>query len=313
MAKVMIIGACGQIGTELTIALKARYGRDQVVATDLRKPSLVLSDSVFEILDVQDKKQLSSLVRKHKTEQIYHLAALLSAKGEEDPIHTWRLNAEGTIGVLEVARTNSLKQVFFPSSIAVFGPNAPQKQTPQKCYLNPTTMYGITKLVGEQLCAYYRTKYDLDVRSLRYPGLISSRQAPGGGTTDYAVDIFRACVQGSAFKCYLSANTRLPMMYIKDAISGTIQLMEANVEQLSVKDSYNFSAISFSVEELVEAIRLYYPRFEIQYIPDHRQQIAASWPESIDDSTARNDWHWQPKYDLSQLVKAMLSEVSEEV
>ena len=313
MAKVMIIGACGQIGTELTLALEERYGRDQVVATDLREPSSLLSDSTFELLDVLNTDQLSTLIRKHKVEQIYHLAALLSAKGEQDPIHTWRLNAEGTLGVLEVARNSKLKRVFFPSSIAVFGPNAPQQQTPQQCYLNPSTMYGITKLTGEQLCSYYRSKYSLDVRSLRYPGLISGRQTPGGGTTDYAVDIFRACVEDNTFNCYLRADTRLPMMYIEDAISGTIQLMEAPFEWLSVRDSYNFSALSFSAEELTEAIRVYYPNFKIHYTPDHRQQIAASWPESIDDSTARNDWLWRPKYELAQLVEAMLSKISEEV
>ena len=310
MAKVLIIGASGQIGTELTLALQARYGHEEVITADLRQPSSLLEGSIFEPLDVLNKEKLSSLVRKYKVQQLYHLAALLSAKGEKDPIHTWKLNAEGTLGVLEVARASALQQVFFPSSIAVFGSSSPRKNTPQQCYLNPSSMYGLTKMVGEQLCAYYRSKYALDVRSLRYPGLVGGRQSPGGGTTDYAVSIFKACIQKSVFSCYLRADTRLPMMHIQDAISGTIQLMEAPFERLSVEDSYNFSAMSFSPAELLEAIRVHYPDFEVRYAPDHRQQIAESWPESIDDSAARRDWYWRPQYDLPQLVEAVLDEVS---
>ncbi len=309
MERTLIIGACGQLGTELTTALQKRYGCDNVIATDIRQPHAAVQQGPFETLDAQNPQDIYACIKKYDISTLYHLAALLSAKGEQNPLHTWSLNAEGTLQILEIARHTKLKRIFFPSSIAVFGPNSPKKQVPQQSYMDPTTMYGITKRAGEQLCAYYHTKYNMDVRSLRYPGLISALSPPGGGTTDYAVDMFVDCIQKGSYECYLTANTQLPMMHITDAINGTIKLMEADRKSLSVRDSYNFAALSFSPATLAAAIRAHFPDFKVHYTPDNRQQIAQTWPHSIDDSQARADWQWKHTYDLPKLVKTMISAI----
>ena len=310
MKRILIIGACGQIGTELTLALRAQLSTEEVIAADIRSPSALIAEGPFEKLDAEDTSLLRKLIKKYEIDTIYHLAALLSAKGEQNPTYTWQLNVNTMLHVLEIVREMKLGQLFFPSSIAVFGPSAPKVQAPQQCYMNPSTIYGISKVAGEQLCAYYRYKYRVDVRSLRYPGLISAKQAPGGGTTDYAVEMFKASISEQSYSCYLEADTRLPMMYIEDAISGTIQLMQAAASRISVQDSYNFAALSFSPQELSEAIQIYKPDFRVNYRPDYREDIAKSWPQSIDDSAACRDWNWKPSYDLAQLVKSMLSTLS---
>ena len=303
--KILIIGALGQIGTELTLALRAKHGAEEVVAVDIRAPHALISDGPYEQIDVRDTDLLQKLIKRYNVGTLYHLAALLSASGEQNPMHTWQLNVDTVLNVLELAVALKLEQVFFPSSIAVFGPSAPKEQTPQQCYLDPTTIYGVTKVAAEQLCAYYRGKYKVDLRSLRYPGLISTKQSPSGGTTDYAGDMFKAALLQQSYACYLSADTRLPMMYMEDAILGTIQLMEADVGSISVRDSYNFAAFSCTPAELADAIRVQIPGFEVRYKPDFRQNIANSWPQCIDDQVAARDWNWKPAYTLEQMVNNM--------
>ena len=303
--KLLIIGSQGQIGTVLTETLRQLYGANHVVAADLRAPISPI-EGPFEQLNVLDGERLLEVVRQHGITQIYHLAALLSAKGEQNPRQTWNVNMEGLFNVLEIARQEDLDKVYFPSSIAVFGGQTPKKATPQFTVLQPETMYGITKEVGEHLANYYWKKYRVDVRSIRYPGLISYQSLPGGGTTDYAVDIFHKAVAGETFHCFLEQDTTLPMMYMPDAIRATIELMDAPADQLSLHYGYNVRAMSFSPEELAAEIRRHIPNFHINYQPDYRQEIAESWVESMDDSYARNDWGWQEEYDLKATVNDMI-------
>jgi nucleoside-diphosphate-sugar epimerase len=305
---VLVTGACGQIGSELVLGLKA-VGYS-VVATDLRKPLVPLEGAdEFEVSDVLDAAQLSTIVSKYKPVQIYHLAALLSAMGEKNPDLAWEVNMKGLKNILDVAVQYKVSRVFYPSTIAIFGPNSPKQHTPQCTVTEPTTIYGISKLAGERWCAYYFQKHGLDVRSLRYPGLISYKTRAGGGTTDYAVDIFFDAVEKGSYSSFLSENTYLPMMYMPDAIRGTIELMETNAELLSQRAGYNFSAMSFSPKELGSEIKKYLPDFKVEYLPDFRQAIADSWPVSIDDSLAQIDWGWEARYDLATMTKDMLANI----
>ncbi len=307
MAKevVLIIGANGQIGTVLSQALRDIYGIGGVITSDLHPPRNSVIGN-FEKLDVLDAKRLNEIVDKYHVTQIYHLAALLSATGEQNPQLAWRVNMDGLLNVLETARHKGIKKVFHPSSIAVFGGQTPKHNTPQYTVLEPRTMYGITKKAGEDLGNYYYEKYGVNVRGLRYPGLISYQSMPGGGTTDYAVDIFHKAVAGEAFECFLKADTRLPMMYMPDAVRATLELMEAPVEKLSMHYAYNLTAMSFTPAEIAAEIQKHIPDFQISYRPDYRQQIAESWIENIDDSLARQDWAWNHSYDLAAMTQDMI-------
>jgi threonine 3-dehydrogenase len=302
--RVLITGANGQIGSVLTQELRQRMGADRVVATDIRDPEQK-TEGPFERLDALDSERLEQLIRRYEITTIYHLAAILSAKGEQNPRQAWQINMESLFNVLEAARKHQL-QLFFPSSIAVFGDNTPRQDTPQDTIMQPTTVYGISKVAGEQWCQYYHQKYGVDVRSVRYPGIIGYQSMPGGGTTDYAVDIYHKAVLGEPFDCFLSGETRLPMLYMDDAIRATIELMEAPAEQITVRTSYNLAGMSFSPAEVAAEIQRYIPEFTIQYAPDFRQKIADSWPNSIEDSQARSDWQWKPRYDLVAMTKDML-------
>ena len=307
--RILVTGATGQIGSELTLALRRRYGSENVVAAFHRTPlPPPLKDSGPSVrLDVTDRAELEEAVRKYKPNVIYHLAAILSAKGEENPAAAWRVNLGGLYNVLEVARAGGVRQVFWPSSIAVFGPKTPKDNTPQDTVLSPTTMYGVTKVAGEYLCDYYARRFRLDVRGVRYPGIISSETPPGGGTTDYAVEMFYAAVKGERYTCFVRPDTVLPMMYMPDCLKAAIQLMEADPSSLTRRADYNVAAMSFSAEELAAEIRKHVPSFQVEYRPDFRQEIADSWPRSIDDSAAREDWGWEPSYDLSRMVEDMLA------
>ena len=307
--RILVTGATGQIGSELTLALRRRYGSENVVAAFHRTPlPPPLKDSGPSVrLDVTDRAELEEAVRKYKPNAIYHLAAILSAKGEENPAAAWRVNLDGLYNVLEVARAGGVRQVFWPSSIAVFGPKTPKDNTPQDTVLSPTTMYGVTKVAGEYLCDYYARRFRLDVRGVRYPGIISSETPPGGGTTDYAVEMFYAAVKGERYTCFVRPDTVLPMMYMPDCLKAAIQLMEADPSSLTRRADYNVAAMSFSAEELAAEIRKHVPSFQVEYRPDFRQEIADSWPRSIDDSAAREDWGWEPSYDLSRMVEDMLA------
>ncbi len=307
MGTILIIGACGQLGTELTESLRSRYGNDTVIATDVASPNEVIQAGPFEKLNAMDGQRLSELVSKYKVTQIYHLAAVLSARGEADPQFAWDLNMKSLLNVLEVARQNSLERVYWPSSIAVFGPSTPMNNTPQNTIMDPNTVYGISKLAGERWCEYYYLKYGVDVRSIRYPGLIGYKSKPGGGTTDYAVDIYYKAIEGQHFNCFLREDTLLPMMYMTDAVEGTIQLMEADSSKIKIRSSYNLHAMSFSPREIFDEIRRSMPALTISYEPDFRQKIADSWPNSIDDSNARADWGWQPRYGLKEMTNEILS------
>lgn len=304
--KILVIGAGGQLGSELTQALWQRHGKENVVATDIRYPDGILSQGNFEILDVQKSKQLSDIIRKNEIRQIYHLAAVLSAAGEKDPSFAWQLNMGGLINVLDAAVEFKVSQVYWPSSIAVFGPATPKVNTPQTTVMDPTTIYGISKLAGERWCDWYFRNRGLDVRSLRYPGLIGYKSKPGGGTTDYAVDIFFKAIEGKHYVCFLKPDTYLPMMYMDDAIKATIDLMEAPSEKVKVRSSYNISAMSFCPSEIADEIRKRIRGFSISFEPDFRQAIADSWPKSIDDSVARADWGWQPRFDLQTMTREIL-------
>mgnify|MGYP000913210565 CR=1 FL=1 len=305
---ILVTGACGQIGSELVMALRARG--NNVIATDLKVPSGELLESgEFQRLDVLNKNSLATLVSKFKVNQIYHLAALLSATGEQNPELAWRVNMKGLRNILDCSVELGVKRLFFPSTIAVFGPTSPKQNTPQHCVMEPNTIYGISKQAGERWCDYYYQKKGLDVRSLRYPGLISYKTKAGGGTTDYAVEIFFEAVKHKQYNCFLSENTVLPMMYMPDAIRGTIELMNAPASSLSIRSAYNFSAFSFSPQDLAKCITVEVPDFSIQYTPDFRQAIADSWPASIDDSFARNDWGWKPEFTLEKMTKDMLSNI----
>ena len=301
-------GAAGQIGSELVPALRDIFGQEKVIATDLVKPKAKsLSEGPFEQLDVTDKSQLEAIIKKHKVKRIYHLAAILSATGEKNPVKAWGVNINGLFNVLEAARQLEVKQVFCPSSIAVFGPLTPRINTPQDTILNPTTMYGVTKVAGEHLSDYYVKKFNLDVRGCRFPGIISHEALPGGGTTDYAVAIFYEAVIYNRYNCFLRPETRLPMMYMPDCLKSIINLMEADFSQLRHHSNFNVTAMSFSASELAAEIKKHLPDFEIDYQPDFRQAIADDWPESIDDTAARKEWGWQPDYDLAGMTADMLS------
>jgi nucleoside-diphosphate-sugar epimerase len=305
---ILVTGACGQIGSELVMALRARG--NNVIATDLKVPSGELLESgEFQRLDVLNKNSLATLVSKYKVNQIYHLAALLSATGEQNPELAWRVNMKGLRNILDCSVELGVKRLFFPSTIAVFGPTSPKQNTPQHCVMEPNTIYGISKQAGERWCDYYYQKKGLDVRSLRYPGLISYKTKAGGGTTDYAVEIFFEAVKHKQYNCFLSENTVLPMMYMPDAIRGTIELMEASASSLSIRSGYNFSAFSFSPKDLANCITSEIPSFAMHYAPDFRQAIADSWPASIDDSFAQKDWGWKPEFTLETMTKDMLSNI----
>lgn len=302
--KILIVGSQGQIGLELTQELRAIYGNDNVIASDLKAPEQ--SNGPFETLDVMDKNRLDEIFKKHNVTQVYLLAALLSATAEKNPRFAWDLNMEGLFNVLNAAKEGVLKKVYWPSSIAVFGPTTPKKNTPQYTVMEPNTIYGISKQAGERYCEYYHQKYGVDVRSIRYPGLIGYKSAPGGGTTDYAVHIYHEALKNKKYECFLSADTELPMMYMPDALKATINLMEAPAEQVKIRSSYNVAGMSFNPEEIAAEIRKHIPEFTISYNPDFRQAIANSWPQSIDDTQAREHWGWKPQYDLAGMTKDML-------
>jgi len=304
---ILVTGAGGQIGTVLTNSLRKKYGRDQVIATDIRPNTH--PDGIFEQLDIMDKDRLKQVILDYKITQIYHLVAILSAKGEKNPLRTWQINMDSLFNVLEAAKTHQIQRIFFPSSIAAFGPNAPAFNTPQLSYLDPTTVYGISKVAAENWCNYYFLKYGLDIRSLRYPGIISYQSAAGGGTTDYAVDIFRAALDKGFFSCFLKSDTKLPMIYMEDAVRATLDLMECPSEQINIRTSYNLAGLSFTPAEIAAEIQKHVPDFNIQYNPDFRQAIADSWPASIDDSAARHDWGWKPKFDLAKMTSEMIRQL----
>ncbi len=311
MDKVLVIGACGQLGSELTHGLSKVFGQDNVIASDISNPNSAVEGFQFERLDVMDAEGTAEIIDKHGITQVYHLAAILSAKGEENPQWAWNLNMTGLLNILEIAKEKNLRKVYWPSSIAVFGPSTPVDNTPQHTVMDPNTVYGISKQAGERWCEYYFEKYGVDVRSIRYPGLIGYKSLPGGGTTDYAVDIYHKALAGEHFECFLSEDTYLPMMYMPDAIKATIDLMEAPAENVKVRSSYNVSAISFSPSEIAASIQKHLPEFSISYHPDFRQPIADSWPNSIDDSVARNDWGWKEAYDLEAMTTDILKNLPE--
>ena len=310
--KILVIGASGQIGVELTLALRKLYGASNVIASDLREQNELLQGTgPYVSLDVMNKEMLHVQVIRQGITQIYLLAAILSATGEKNPHLAWHLNMQGLLNVLDIAKEEKLTKVYWPSSIAVFGPTSPKKNCPQKTIIEPTTVYGISKYAGEFWCNYYFDKYGVDVRSLRYPGLISYKSAPGGGTTDYAIEIFHEALTEGRYECFLSEDTYLPMMYMPDAIRATLELMEAPASSVKVRTSYNLSAISFSPSEIAAEIKKHIPAFEISYAPDYRQAIANSWPQSIDDTTAQNDWGWRPAYDLSKMTEDMIANLKD--
>ncbi|MBK7099346.1 MAG: NAD-dependent epimerase/dehydratase family protein [Sphingobacteriales bacterium] len=309
--KILVIGASGQIGVELTLALRKIYGANNVVASDLREENNLLKGGPYVSLDVMNKEMLHVQVIRQNITQIYLLAAMLSAKGEKNPGLAWHLNMQGLLNVLDIAREENLKKVYWPSSIAVFGPTSPKQNCPQKTIIEPTTVYGISKFAGEFWCNYYHLKYGVDVRSLRYPGLISYKSEPGGGTTDYAVEIFHEAVEEKKYVSFLEEDTYLPMMYMPDAIKATIELMEAPAENITIRTSYNLSAMSFSPKEISAEIKKHIPEFEISYDPDYRQRIANSWPQSVDDAVARADWGWKHEYDLATMTEDMLKNLPE--
>ncbi|MBS1667253.1 MAG: NAD-dependent epimerase/dehydratase family protein [Bacteroidetes bacterium] len=309
--KILVIGASGQIGVELTLALRKLYGNSNVVASDLREENELLKGSgPYVSLDVMNKEMLHVQVIRQNITQIYLLAAILSATGEKNPGLAWHLNMQGLLNVLDIAREEKLKKVYWPSSIAVFGPTSPKINCPQQTIIEPITVYGISKYAGEFWCNYYHQRFGVDVRSIRYPGLISYKSAPGGGTTDYAIEIFHEALENKQYKCFLKEDTYLPMMYMPDAISATIGLMEAPADKLTVHTSYNISAISFSPKEIAAEIKKHIPDFKITYAPDYRQKIADSWPQSIDDSVAKKDWGWKPEYNLSLMTEDMLANLN---
>ncbi len=312
MKRILVTGATGQIGSELTIELRKKYGGDNVIAAGhRRKPSEKLVNSgPFEYIDITDRDGIEKLVKKHDINTIYHLAAVLSAIGEEKPQLAWKVNMDGLYNILEIAREHRFVRVFWPSSIAVFGPEAPRVNTVQDAVLIPRTMYGVTKVAGELLCNYYFLRFGLDVRSVRYPGVISSETPPGGGATDYAVEIFYEAVKKKRYTCFVREDTVLPMMYMPDCLKAAIDLMEADSSRITCRTSYNLTGMSFSAGELTSEIKRYLPEFECEYKPDFRQKIAGSWPESIDDSVAREEWGWNPTYDLSAMTKDMIEKLT---
>ena len=310
MKKVLVIGAGGQIGTELVIELRKRFGNQQVIAADVKEEcSDALKDGPYVKMDVLDKEFVTTFIKEEKPTDVYLLAALLSATAEKHPEFAWRLNMEGLFTILDLAKDGFIQKIFWPSSIAVFGPTTPRDFTPQYTVMEPTTVYGISKLAGERWCEYYFNKFGVDVRSIRYPGLISYTSLPGGGTTDYAVDIFYHAKKTNSYTSFLNEDSALPMMYMEDAIRATIELMEAPKENVKIRSSYNLAGISFTPKQLGDAIANQKDGFTMQYAPDFRQAIADSWPKSIDDTSAQNDWGWKMKYDLTEMVKTMLENV----
>jgi nucleoside-diphosphate-sugar epimerase len=307
--KILIIGAGGQIGIELAQELSLLYGSSNVIAADV-KPIPALSNNPFEKLDVLDKDALLNVVKKHGISHVYLLAALLSATGEQNPMFAWKLNMEGLFNVLDLAKEKHINKVYWPSSIAVFGPTTPRQHTPQYTVMEPSTVYGISKQAGERWCEWYHNKFGVDVRSLRYPGLIGWKSAPGGGTTDYAVHIFHEALKHKTYECFLSEHTALPMMHMEDAIRATIEIMHAPAEQIKIRGSYNLAGISFTPQEIAAEIKKHIPDFTITYKPDFRQEIANSWPQSIEDTEAQKDWGWKQNYDLSGLVNNMLKNLA---
>lgn len=308
MANILIIGACGQIGTELTKKLRAVYGTNAVIASDVRKgdPDFVASGP-FEVVNALDYNQVEHVIEKYNVEDVYLMAALLSATAEKNPAFAWDLNMNSLFHVLNLAKGGKIKKIFWPSSIAVFGPTTPKQNTPQYTVMEPSTVYGISKQSGERWCEYYHNIYGVDVRSIRYPGLISWSTLPGGGTTDYAVDIYHKALESGSYTCFLSEETRLPMMYMDDAIRATVEIMQAPAENIKIRSSYNLSAMDFTPAEIAEAIQEEIPGFTIGYEPDFRQKIADSWPQSIDDSSARTDWGWQHEFNLQSMTRDMLA------
>jgi nucleoside-diphosphate-sugar epimerase len=304
---ILVIGSSGQIGTELVEELRRVYGSSNVIASDINKPATNLQEEgPFEVLNVLDKQRIVEIIEKYKVTQVYLLAALLSATAEKNPAFGWELNMVGLFNILDLAKEGKIKKVYWPSSIAVFGPTTPRQNTPQHTITEPTTVYGISKFAGERWCEYYFQKYGVDVRGLRYPGLIGYKSAPGGGTTDYAVHIFHEALKSGSYECFLKENTVLPMMYMPDAIRATIGIMEAPSEKVKIRSSYNVAGMSFSPAEIAQEIKKSIPEFTISYKPDFRQQIADSWPESINDQSARIDWGWANDFDLSKMCEEMI-------
>jgi len=307
--KILVIGACGQVGTELVENLANLFGKENVIASDIK------DDAKFDVryikLDVLDRERVERVIREEGINQVYHLAALLSATAEQHPDFGWKLNMDGLFNILDLGKEGGpLKKIFWPSSIAVFGPTTPRHNTPQRTIIEPTTVYGISKYAGERWCDYYHQRWGVDVRSIRYPGLIGYKSLPGGGTTDYAVDIYHKALSDKKYECFLKSDTSLPMMFMSDAVKATIDIMQAPAESIKIRSSYNISAMSFNPAELADEIRAHIPEFEITYAPDFRQDIAENWPASIDDQEARKDWNWNHAYDVSEMTTEMLEQLA---
>ena len=308
---ILILGACGQIGTELTMELRAKYGTNNIVASDIREGSeSLMKEGPFELLDATNYEAIEDVIMYYEIEEVYLMAAMLSATAEKFPMRAWNLNMNSLFNVLNLAKEGKINKIFWPSSIAVFGPNTPKHDTPQNTIMEPSTVYGISKQSGERWCEYYHKKFGVDVRSIRYPGLISWKTMPGGGTTDYAVEIYHEALKNGKYQCFLSEETQLPMMYMDDAIRATITIMESDSGSIKVRSSYNLGSMSFTPKQAADSIKKHIPEFEVSYVPDFRQQIANSWPSSIDDSAARRDWDWKPSFDLQNTTKAMLENLS---
>lgn len=304
---ILVTGSNGQIGTELVAALQARYGIDQIIATDLKDNED--SEGIFEFMDVMNFERVERVIRKYKVTQIYHLAALLSSRGEDNPALTWKINLDAYLNILRLAHKHHIEKIFFPSTIGVFGPTTPRQNTPQNTSFIPGTVYGITKITGELWSQYYRNRYGMDIRGIRYPGVISYSHLPKGGTTDFAVEIFFEALQNKKYECFLKEDTRLPMVYMPDVLKATIDLMDAPKEKISISYAYNISGFSLTPKELYNAIKRYIPELEISYVPDERQKIADSWSETIDDSLARQDWNWNPSFNMETMVPDMLKNI----
>ena len=313
--RILVTGALGQIGSELTVELRKRYGSDNVIASDIKSDenSTVVNGGPWSILDVTDIEAISNLVRDKKIDTIFHMAAVLSATGEKNPLLCWSVNMDGTLNILETAREESLVRVIIPSSIAAFGPETPRENTPQKTILRPKTIYGVTKVSGELLCDYYVQRFGVDVRGLRYPGIISSETPPGGGTTDYAVEIYYKAVEEGRYTCFVRRNTMLPMMYMPDCIKATLDLADADFDNLSHHSDFNVGALSVTAGDIAESISKFIPGFEVTYEPDFRQEIADTWPSSIDDSLARKEWGWEPDWDLDSMTADMLEKLKQKL
>tara|TARA_R110001592_G_scaffold71963_2_gene219633 strand:- start:1747 stop:2691 length:945 start_codon:yes stop_codon:yes gene_type:complete len=306
---ILVIGSSGQIGTELIEELRKQYGKQNVIASDIKEPQSN-QDNPFEVLDILNKEQLLKIVEKHNVKEVYLLAALLSATAEKNPEFAWELNMNSLFNVLNLAKDGIIKKIFWPSSIAVFGPTTPKRDTPQYTIMEPSTVYGISKQAGERWCEYYHEKYGVDVRSIRYPGLIGYKSLPGGGTTDYAVDIFHQAIKTGKYECFLNAKTTLPMMYMSDAIKATIQIMQAPKENIKIRSSYNLAGISFNPEEITTEIKRHIPNFSISYKEDFRQKIADSWPQTINDKHSSEDWNWKPEYNLATMSADMIKNLN---